>query len=98
MPHSVTANSLDLGCQLGQLMIAWVIISLQTAQAQWPEESAGPSGRGIPSFRASWTSGERTTEHLAGWDTPITALELMGRPFESDQRSIRWLRSTRIVS
>jgi hypothetical protein len=60
--------------------------------------ATAPVERGIPRFRAAWTNGERTTETLSGWDQANPELELQGQPLASAEKSVRWLRSTRIVS
>jgi hypothetical protein len=98
MRRCTAAEPVDVRRSYSWLVFAWLLIPLSTAQAQWPEDAARPSERGIPRFRVAWTTGERTTEQLAGWDKLNPTLELTGKPLENAERSVRWLRSTRIVS
>ena len=71
-----TAEPSEFHRGLFRLLTCWLLLPLSAARAQWPDEAAtSTERRGIPSFRAAWTTGERTTEQLAGWDKPNPALE-----------------------
>lgn len=80
-------------------LIYWkCLLALSSAQAQWPEYEPRPADPTIPAFRATWTSGERSLEQLAGWDKSSPALELRSGPLEQPLKAVHQLRSTRVRS
>src|SRR5437773_9385699 len=80
-------------------VLCWVcLLAVSTARGQWPEHDPRPAETSMPPFRAAWTTGERTIERLAGWDKASPALELEGKPLAGPEKSVRWLRSTRLRS
>src|SRR5438045_1838761 len=68
------------------------------AQAQWPEGVGTTHRNDIPWFRAAWTTGERTMERLAASAKVGNELALVEKRLITGSKSIRWLRSTRMVS
>ena len=71
---------------------------VERERAQWPEYEPRPAEVSIPALHATWTTGERTVERLAGWDKSSPAIELQSGPLEQPGRTVRTLRSTRIRS
>lgn len=66
--------------------------------AQWPQELAENVERPAPLFRAAWSNGERTIERLGVSQDSGEPFEFASKSMAPAARSLRWLRSTRLVS